>query len=197
MHIKRDGPAQGAEPATARAGRLGGRARTAAGALAGTAFLVGGLVLLMAQTGVAQAASAPGTSQANVDVSGGITLANLTPSFTLAGGPGTTVTQDGTVTMTVETNNATGYQVTMQAAAARLTGTGTNTETIPITNMSARETGDANFGTVSNLYPLHLYDQDTPSAPGGDQLSNDYQINIPDVIPDTYTVTLDYVAATQ
>jgi hypothetical protein len=154
-------------------------------------------VLLLAQAGVAEAASAPGTTQANVDVSSGITLSNLTPSFTLTGGPGTTVTQDGAVTMTVETNNATGYQVTVQAAAGSLAGTGTNTDTIPVTNMSARETGTTNFGTVSNLYALHLYDQSTPSAPTGDQLSNDYEINIPDVVPDTYSVTLDYVAATQ
>jgi hypothetical protein len=195
VHITCDVPARGAEPATVRAGRFGGRARTAAGVLAGSGLLAGGLVLLLAQAGVAQAASAPGTTQANVDVSSGITLSNLTPSFTLTGGPGTTVTQDAAVTMTVQTNNSTGYQVTVQAAAPSLAGTGV--DTIPVTNMSARETGDTDFGTVSNLYALHLYDQDTPSAPTGDQLSNDYEINIPDVAPDTYSVTLDYVAASQ
>jgi hypothetical protein len=157
---------------------------------------MGGLALLVAQGTAADAASSPGTTQANVDVTGGITLSSLTSNFTLSGGPGTTITQNGAVTMNVQTNNATGYQVTVQAAAANLTGTGSNTATIPVTNMSARETGGT-FGTVSNLYALHLYDQSTPSASGGDPLSNDYEINIPNVVPDTYSVNLDYVAATQ
>jgi hypothetical protein len=180
----------------AMANARGRRVRKAAGAFAGAAFVVSGVAMLIAQGTAADAASAPGTTQANVDVTNGITLSGLTPSFTLSGGPGTTVTQNGAVTMTVLTNNATGYQVTVQAEAAHLTGTGLNTDTIPITNMSARETGGS-FGTVSNLYALHLYDQSTPSALGGDHLSNDYQVNIPDISSDTYSVTLDYVASTQ
>jgi hypothetical protein len=131
-------------------------------------------------------------------VTGGITLSNLTPSFTRSGGPGTTVTQEGAVTLTVQTNNSTGYQVTVQAAAANLTGTGSNTETIPITNLSARDhNGPLPFRTVSNLYALELYNQSGPSASAGDERIDDYMINIPNVVPDTYSVNLDYVAAAQ
>ncbi len=43
-----------------------------------------------------------------------------------------------------------------------------------------------------------VYSQSGPSASAGDTLTNDYEYStpIPAVAPDTYTVQLDYIAAT-
>lgn len=165
--------------------------------LARSAFVLAGLGMFMAQ-GNAASASNTGSTTANVAVSNAITLSALTPSFTLSGDPGTTVTQNGAVTMNVDTNNATGYTVSVQPAAATLAGTGSNTTTIPVGDLAVRETGQQFFSPLNPAFQLHVYSQNTPSASGGDNLSNDYQIQIPDGTPaDSYSVTLNYVAATQ
>jgi len=39
-----------------------------------------------------------------------------------------------------------------------------------------------------------LRDQSGPSAPGGDPVSNDYEITVPTVQSGTYTGTLEYIA---
>ncbi|MBE3012816.1 hypothetical protein IL992_27045 [Microbispora sp. NEAU-D428] len=126
-----------------------------------------------------------------------MTLSDLTGSFTLTGDPGTTVTLNGAVTMTVTTNNPAGYQVTVQATTPTLTGSAGNPDSIPIGNLYVRETGSGPlFYQMSNTTPVTVHTQHTPSAPGGDNLSNDYMVNIPVVQPDTYRTTLDYIAAT-
>ena len=45
------------------------------------------------------------------------------------------------------------------------------------------------FRALSVDTPLVVHQQAAPSAPGGDAISNDYEVRIPS---DTYTVTLDY-----
>lgn len=185
------------KPGTEGTGPRAKRGRRLAQMLAGPAFVLAGLGMFVAQ-GSAASASNTGTTTANVAVSNAITLSALTPSFTLSGDPGTTVTQDGAVTMNVDTNNATGYTVSVQPTAANLVGTGSNSFTIPVGDLQVRETGQQFFSPLNPAFQLHVYSQDTPSAAGGDNLSNDYQIQIPDgTPPDTYSVTLDYVAATQ
>jgi len=127
-----------------------------------------------------------------------ITLTDLTSSFTLAGLPNSTVGSDGTVTMTVTTNSTGGYLVTVQATTAALTGaTAGNTTTIPIGLLGVRETGTQSFFPLSADTPLTVHQQDTPSASGGDAVSNDYQIEIPAVPSDTYSTTLDYIVSAQ
>jgi hypothetical protein len=90
------------------------------------------VVAAVLPAGQAAAATSPGTTTANVAVGSAITLSNLTTAFTLSGNPGQTITRLGAVTMNVETNNATGYNVTVEAAAPALVGTGTNDDTIPM-----------------------------------------------------------------
>jgi hypothetical protein len=147
----------------------------------------------------APSATSPGTTTANVVVGGAILLSNLTPSFTLTGVPGDTPVDDGAVTMNVFTNNASGYNVTVLAASGGLVGTSPNTDTIPVGDISVEETGAGAFQALSNDTADVVYTQDTRSAAApGDLLSNDYEFNtpIPDVITDTYSATLDYVATT-
>jgi uncharacterized repeat protein (TIGR01451 family) len=127
-----------------------------------------------------------------------ITLTGLTPSFTLTGVPNSTVGSDGTVTMTVTTNNPGGYLVSVQPTAPALTGTVPgNTETVPIGQLRVRESGTGPFRPLSDLAPLTVHRQDTPSAPGGDAVSNDYQVEIPFVPSDTYSAELDYIVSAQ
>jgi hypothetical protein len=98
--------------------------------------------------------------------------------------------------MTVTTNSAGGYRVTVAAAADSLTGSVGNTDTIPIDRLSVRESGTNLFQALTAI-PQIVHQQSGPSAPGGDAISNDYQIDIPFVNADTYTTTLDYIVAAQ
>jgi len=127
-----------------------------------------------------------------------ITLTDPTSSFTLTGLPNSTVGSDGKVTMTVTTNSTGGYLVTVQAATGSLTGaTPGNTTTIPVGLLGVRETGTQPFLPLSADTPLTVHQQDTPSGPGGDAVSNDYRIQIPSVPSDTYSTTLDYIVSAQ
>lgn len=128
-----------------------------------------------------------------------ISLTGLTPSFTLAGLPDSTVSSDGTLTMTVATNSSSGYVVAVQAASPSLTGTtpGDTDSTIPIDRLSVRETGTSEFQPLSASTPLVVHRQDEPSSPGGDAISNDFRVQIPFVPSDTYAGTLDYIVSAQ
>jgi hypothetical protein len=173
-------------PAAARLGALA----------AGIALAAGSVALL--PTGQALAATSPGTSIASVDVGSAIAITALTPGFTLTGVPGDTPAAIGAVTMDVFSNNATGYNVTVQAAGPNLVGAiAGNADVIPVTDLSVEETGAGPYLPLSSTAATTVYTQDTPSAATpGDALSNDYEFNtgIPDVTPDTYSVTIDYVA---
>jgi hypothetical protein len=141
------------------------------------------------------ALGASGTTTANVAVSSSITLSNLTSSFTLTGVPTATASQTGAVSMLVTTNNLLGYTVTVEAAGAVLAGASAgNTDSFPVNLLKVRETGGATYTSVSNTAPVTVHTQATPSAGAGDTLSNDYQVTIPAVRPDTYSVALNYTA---
>lgn len=126
-----------------------------------------------------------------------ITLSGLTPAFTLSGPPSVVVTANGAVTMNVQTNSPGGYTVTVQPAQGTLVGTGGNTETIPIGQLKVRESGKTLFGSLPAAQALTVHSQTGPSSPDGDAVSNDYQMQIPFVRPDQYSVTLDYIVTTQ
>jgi hypothetical protein len=158
------------------------------------ALVIGLLLLASAGNSISRAASS-GNTTANVHVNSVITLSSLTASFTLTGDPGTTRTQNGVVTMNVFTNNLTGYAVTVQAGAATLSPSAPgNTDSIPIASLQVRETGGVAFVSLSNLVAVPVHTQVIPSVPGGDTVSNDYQVVIPSVAADTYSVVLTYVA---
>ncbi|GLZ42378.1 hypothetical protein Acsp05_60020 [Actinokineospora sp. NBRC 105648] len=124
-----------------------------------------------------------------------LTLSGLTPSFTLTGLPGSTVSADGVVTMTVTTNSSSGYAVTVRATGAVLApATPGNTASIPVGLLGVRENGAGEFRGLSADTPLVVHQQGTPSGPQGDAVSNDYRIQIPFIESDTYSVTLEYIA---
>jgi hypothetical protein len=151
--------------------------------------------LFSAVAGSASAASSSGSTTANVAVQSGIALTGLTPSFTLTGAPGTVATDAGAVGFNVETNDVAGYAVTVQAAATTLAPTAVgNTDSIPISLLGVRQSGTGVYLPISSTVPVLVHTQTSRSANGGDNLSNDYQITIPVVNPDTYTATLNYVA---
>jgi hypothetical protein len=52
--------------------------------------------------------------------------------------------------MDVFSNNASGYTVTVEAAAADLVGTGTNTDTIPVADLSVEETTTGTYAPLSD-----------------------------------------------
>lgn len=155
--------------------------------------------------GAASAVPDPGTGNtvANVQVGSFIELTGLTPSFTLAGLPGDTVStgdldQSPTVNYTVTTNNRSGYNVTVQSESDTMSGTNANIDSIPIGDLLVLPDGVGSVNTpLSDSTPVTVHSQETPSAETGDNLSSSYQMTIPFVSSDTYTATLDYVAATQ
>ena len=142
-----------------------------------------------------------GTTTANAAVLSGITLTALTASFTLTGTPGATVATGTPVTYNVETNNVTGYTVTVQSATALMLPSNpvTNTDSIPIGVLKVRETGTTGYTPVTALgagTAVLVHTQTVRSADGGDALSTDFQMRIPTVKADTYRATLNYLAAT-
>ena len=145
------------------------------------------------------ASAAPGdtdvdTVVANVGVNSTITLNLDQGSFDLNGTPLSTVPGVGAVTGLVTTNNATGYSVGVQAAAATLQPTsGVNTDTIPIANLEVADAAGA-YTALSNTTPVITTTKATRSALAGDAFSDDYRVAIPDVNSDTYSVTLNYTA---
>lgn len=169
-------------------------------ALRGMAVVGSLIALVCVGTGSASAAAGgtdTGSTTANVEVATAIDLTGLTPSFSLSGLPGATVTGLGAVTMTVQTNNLAGYAVTVQSATATLSPAApTNGDSIPIGALSVRETGSTAYTPLSNATATTVHTQAVRSAEGGDELSNDYQVVIPFVNEDTYTTTLNYIATT-
>ncbi|MCU1479009.1 MAG: hypothetical protein JWQ64_3702, partial [Subtercola sp.] len=126
-----------------------------------------------------------------------IGISGLTSSFTLTGLPNSTVTKDGAVTMTVTTNSSGGYLVTVQSETPALTGlNGSNTETIPLQNLGVKAGASTVFVPLS-MTPFVVADVTHASAPDGDGVSNDYQVQIPFVPADTYSGTLTYVVSAQ
>jgi hypothetical protein len=145
----------------------------------------------------AHADSDSGDTQANVVVTGAITLTALTNAFTLSGAPGAVVEKIGAVTMRVTTNNFAGYAVSVAPLAAQLTGAlAGNTDTIPTDSLNVELTGGGPYTPLSFGNPVEVFRKTAPSAPTGDPVSNDYKITIPFVQPDTYSGTLEYVATT-
>ena len=171
-----------------------GMARHGLAALVGTATLALALGLAALPASAAPGATSLDSVVATVGVSSVISLNVTQSSFTLNGIPGTTVPGLGAVSGTVTTNNATGYSVGVQAAAATLQpSSGANTDTIPIANLAVANVAGA-YTPVSNTAPVITTTKATRSALTGDAFSDDYRVTIPDVNSDTYSVTLNYTA---
>ncbi len=100
--------------------------------------------------------------------------------------------------MTVTSNSTSGYVVTVQAGDAWLAPLDPrNGSAIAIALLRVRESGSSLFRSLSDQSALVIHQQSGPSAAQGDAVGNDYQIEIPFVPADTYSVTLDYIVSTQ
>ncbi len=160
-------------------------------------------VLAVAGMGIAALAATPvhaatsGATTANAGVGNSVTLSGLSSSFTLVGSPATTQTGLSAVSMTVKDNNKSGYNVTVQAAAATMTGaTSGNTDTIAVSALTVRNTATGGaYTAISNTAPVTVASTTSKSTGGGDTVNNDYQMVIPWVNADTYSVTLNYILA--
>ena len=53
--------------------------------------------------------------------------------------------------------------------------------------------GTGGFIPVSSALPVQVYTKAAPSETTGDVITNNYQMTIPNVRADTYSVTLSYV----
>lgn len=169
-------------------------------------WLSGAIVTAMAAAlvvlPVGAASAAPdGDTEAEVVVTAGIALVGLPAGFNLTGQPGDLATE-AEFDYTVVTNSTTGYNVTVQADAATLVGDDQlNTDTIPIARLGARDDAPVSpavpglYTPLSSTTPVNVHTQVTRSATDGDPLSTGFQMLIPAVAADTYTVTLSYLAA--
>ena len=129
-----------------------------------------------------------------------LTLTGLTPSFTLSGLPNTTVTGLGATSMTVTTNSAGGYVVTVQATTGTLAPAILgNSDSIPISALSVGDSGTTLFTEVPGPagLPFVVQNQGSPTGPNGFAVSNDFKVAIPFVAPDTYSTTLEYIVTAQ
>ena len=156
--------------------------------------------LAVAGIGIAALASVPAyaaATTANIGVGNVLTLSGLSAAFTLSGAPATTQTGLSVVTMNVKSNNHTGYNVTVQAAAATMTGAFPgNTDTIPVSALTVRNTATGGaYTAISNAVAATVANTAVRSGVGGDTVNNDYQVVVPWVNADTYSVTLNYIAA--
>ncbi|MFD1501327.1 beta strand repeat-containing protein, partial [Streptosporangium lutulentum] len=126
-----------------------------------------------------------------------IALTDLITEFTLVGMPDTTVRGTEAVTMTVTTNSVNGYTVTARATSPELVpATPGVLDRIPVENLRVRASGTSTFSPLSATIPVLVHQQSGPSAPGGDAISNDYEVDIPFVAAGRYSTTIEYVAMT-
>ncbi len=158
-----------------------------------------GLAMAAALTGViaTPAFAAPsdtdsGVTTGHVVVESGITLTDLSPSFTITGTPGATV--GANVSYNVETNNAAGYGVTVQSESATMDPAGPSGDTIPIAALTAKDSTGATYMPVSSTVELPVHSQAVRSANTGDVLQTDFQMRVPTVEADTYSAAIDFVA---
>ncbi len=152
-----------------------------------------------ATAATSHSACPPGTTGPGCPVASPLTpsiaLTGLSSGFSLSGVPDDTPEQLDAVDMTVTcTDCSSGYDVTVQAESDLTAAPGI---TIPIANLEVRDSGQtpqATYQPLSAATPVLVHHHDGSSATDGDLISNDYEINIPNAPPGTYTTTLDYIA---
>ena len=155
------------------------RNRTIIGGLASAAVLAA-----VAAPATPAQAQTDGTTTVTVAVAQVLTLTDLTAAVTLSGEPGETVLVTDAVSMTVSTNNLSGYTVTVVPNAAELTAESAgNTDTIPFSAVEV-ENATGGFESLDPTTPVTVHTQATPSDEGGDTISR-LQITIRPWTPTT------------
>lgn len=152
--------------------------------------------LLVVPVGAA-GADPDGSTDATVIVQTGILLEGLPEGVRLTGQPGETVTNATPFEYTVYSNDTSGYTVTVQAATASLIQNG-GADTIDVGRLQVQDGGNVptyTWAGLSSTTPTPVYTNESQSATDGDVLSTDFQMKIPVVDSDTYTVTLNYLVS--
>jgi large repetitive protein len=137
-----------------------------------------------------------GPVTATVTVVAVLTLTFTDDQIELSGAAGETPELLGAVSMTVTTNNPTGYSITVDPNSASLVGTGT-AGTIAVTNIEVRDPTVATpaYVALTDAGAVTIHNQATPSTLAGDVIPNDYRVTIPaGTVPDYYTGAITYVA---
>lgn len=164
----------------ATATRLPQRMLTTGGSL----LLAGGLAAAMFAGAPALAQTAPVTAEATVENAISLTANDATVALT--GVPGAATTASSGLVAT--SNNAAGYNVTVLAGAANMAGTGTNTDVIPVGDLSVGGFA-ANSTTAATIHTQAL-----KSADAGDAIPVPYALTMPHVNADVYSVGLTFTA---
>jgi uncharacterized repeat protein (TIGR01451 family) len=137
-----------------------------------------------------------GCATSTAVVNSGITISGLTSGFTLTGPANSTVTAQGSVTMTITTANPAGYFVSVRAVGNPAAATPQNLDSLPLSSLSVRGSGTV-FTPLSTQSALTVYSQNTATGPSGNAVSNDYRVQIPFIAADTYSTQLQYIVGTQ
>jgi hypothetical protein len=170
---------------------MGPRLRKAAG----LALTVTGFAL--AASGTSPVGAAPdGKSKAKVGVGNTIAMSGLTASFTLEADPSETVAAPGAVQLNVKTNNPSGYVVSVKADTEDLTGADANNpDTIPVSALLVTSAPVATDEELDASVAKTVGQRPDRTSQTGDTITNDYEMSVPWVNADTYSVSLDYIAA--
>lgn len=161
-------------------------------------LLTGGGALLaaaaLAAASLAGTAAFASTDAVTVEanVTDTITLVANDATIALDGAPGDTA--QAASTLTVTTNNFSGYNVTATPGAAALEGsTVGNTDTIDIGALQLNSVAMAHDGETGTA--SEIYSQAEQSAEGGDPVNVDFDLAVPFVAADLYTVGLTFTAS--
>jgi hypothetical protein len=167
----------------------------------------GGVLLSLGMAVPARADSDTGTVTANVEVESGITILDLDDSFTLRGLPGqlqetNTPPNSADISLTVVTNNPTGYNVVINPNPPVLPETepalhGPGGAFIPFRLLEVAPVTAGVAGPYQAVLPnTVVHTQATPAGVAGDILKNRYRMRIPNVAQGLYTGTITYTVST-
>jgi hypothetical protein len=144
-------------------------------------------------------ASSTADPEARVQVVTGITVSHLAESFRLGGAPGVVTANVGAMDVTVLTNNAAGYTVTVLAASEGGLqpdpGLASTTGAIPWDRLEVQETGASGFRPISEKESVTVGGSSTPSGDEPDEadvVHNDFRLTVPVIDADRYTGVLTY-----
>lgn len=180
--------------------------RALAGAAA-SAMLAGGAALVIGgSAGPASAVDAPSTTAASVTIQQAMTISDNTPAITFAATaalPDTGQAANIPVLIVVNSNNATGYKVSVAVSSPSPdAGFETNPPTANVIKFSALSVnGNATgagvysrFGDTSGMLSGPVDSAPGISATNGDSFSDLYKLDIPNIQPGTYLASLQYTA---
>lgn len=166
-----------------------------------------GVLLGLGPAAPAWADSDTDSVTANVEVESGVTILDLSDSFTLRGLPGSVQTtsvapNSPDVVLTAVTNNPTGYNVVISpnppvGAETEPNLHATGGGVIPFRLLEVAPVTAGVVGAYQAVLPnTTVHTQATPAGVTGDVLTNRYRMRIPNVAEGLYTGVITYTVST-